>query len=96
MVHPKLGQPDKPTRQDDNTLPFGDCAFSACEDIHKIKYVDDTTEHEVCHRDSPGNMQEVDDNTSQWSHDNKMSSKANPFEDQGHDSHFQSGTHKHT
>ncbi len=42
-----------------------------------FKYVDDTTEHDVCHRDSPGNMQEVTDNTSQWSHGNKMS--ANPI-----------------
>ncbi len=38
-----------------------------------VKYVDDITEHEVCHLDSPWKMQEVADNTSQWSHDNKMS-----------------------
>ncbi len=42
-----------------------------------VKYVDDTTEHEVCHSDSPVKMQEVADNFSQWSHDNKMS--ANPI-----------------
>ncbi len=42
-----------------------------------VKYVDDTTEHEVYHSDSPGKMQEVADNTIQWSHDNKMS--ANPI-----------------
>ncbi len=40
---------------------------------HMVKYVDDTTEHEVCHRDSPKKMQELVDNTSQWSHDHKMS-----------------------
>ncbi len=38
-----------------------------------VKYVDDTTEHEVCYHDSPEKMQEVADNTSQWSHDNKIS-----------------------
>ncbi len=38
-----------------------------------VKYVDATTEHEACHHDSAGKMQEVADNISQWSHDNKMS-----------------------
>ncbi len=42
-----------------------------------VKYVDDTTEHEVCHCDNPGKMQQVANNTSQWSHDNHMS--ANPI-----------------
>ncbi len=42
-----------------------------------VKYVNDRTENEVCYCDSPGKMQEVADNTSQWSHDNKMS--ANPI-----------------
>ena len=41
-----------------------------------VKYVDDTTEYEVCHHDSPGQMQDVVNNTSQWSQDNKMA--ANP------------------
>ncbi len=55
------------------TLMFGDmpCTWPM------VKYVDDTTEHEVCHSDSPVKMQEVADNFSQWSHDNKMS--ANPI-----------------
>ncbi len=41
-----------------------------------VKYVADTTENEVCHRDSPGKMQEVADNTSQWSYDSKMSANS--------------------
>ncbi len=44
-----------------------------------VKYIDNTTEHEVCYRDSPGKEQEVADNTSQWSHDNKTKDKLGNF-----------------
>ncbi len=40
-----------------------------------VNYVDDTTEHDVCQCNSSGKMQQVANNTSQWSHDNKMTVK---------------------
>ncbi len=42
-----------------------------------VKYVNDSTEHEVCHCGSPRKIQDVAGNTSKWSHDNTMS--ANPI-----------------
>ncbi len=48
--------------------------FERCDiEAYTLSY----TEHEVCHYGRPGKMQEMADNTSQWSHDNKMS--ANPI-----------------